>query len=64
MSGLEWLQDEIRLTPEVLGTANPAALRTLVILYGEVYEVVGWEPPNIIVAAPLPMPTVHAPEWS
>jgi len=54
----EW-EGKIRLTPQVLGMADPAGLRTLVILHGELYEVVGWEPPNIIIAAPLLMPTIH-----
>jgi hypothetical protein len=50
----------IRFTPELLGAADRVGLRTLVILQGELYEVVGWEPPDTIVAAPLPMPS--APE--
>jgi hypothetical protein len=63
MSERDW-HGKIRITPELLGTADPAGLRTLLVLHGELYEVVGWEPPDIILAAPLPMPTVHAPDGS
>jgi hypothetical protein len=56
MSEPEESRRVIRITAELLGNASPTAIRTLVFIEGELFEVVGFEEPGVLLIVPIPVP--------